>query len=70
VRDVCAFAGIVAEMDVIEGRGDVWPRLFYCESEKRLPFILSSAFLVLKNLPSRACGRPRLIGICNPWMQA
>ncbi|KAL7533165.1 hypothetical protein ACHAXR_005077, partial [Thalassiosira sp. AJA248-18] len=31
-RDVCAFASIVAGRDVVEGRGGVWPRLFYCES--------------------------------------
>lgn len=30
-RDVCAFASIVAGRDVVEGRGGVWPRLFYCE---------------------------------------
>jgi hypothetical protein len=30
-RDVCAFASIVAGREVTEGRGGVWPKLFYCE---------------------------------------
>ena len=30
-RDICAYAAIVAGRDVADGRGGVWPRLFYCE---------------------------------------
>ena len=30
-RDICAYATIVVGRDVAEGRGGVWPKLFYCE---------------------------------------
>lgn len=30
-RDICAYATIVAGRDVAEGRGGIWPKLFYCE---------------------------------------
>ena len=30
-RDICAYATIVVGRDVAEGRGGVWPKLYYCE---------------------------------------
>ena len=55
---MCAFTGIVAGRDVVEGRGGIWPRQFYCKSEKRLPFILSSAFLVFKSYGNSSFDAP------------
>ncbi len=31
VRDICAFATLTLGKEVVEGRGGIWPRLFYCE---------------------------------------
>ena len=30
-RDIYAFTSIVAGRDVVEGRGGIWPCLFYCK---------------------------------------
>ena len=37
-RDVCSFAAIMAGNEVVQGRGGVWPRLFYCELDVYVKF--------------------------------
>ena len=32
-RDICAFATLTVGKEVVDGRGGIWPRLFYCEFE-------------------------------------
>jgi hypothetical protein len=41
-RDICAFATLTVGKEVVDGRGGIWPRLFYCEFETYSQYFHSS----------------------------